>query len=195
MAQEVAEASTTEPSTGACRSPTTSSNANSTAASGVLKAAATAASIRAPNRSVNTMNATTVAPTSAPISSVTSRNTCSSRCLSSAAHRCDGAHHRLALVCSGFAAIASLSTLFSFRRTFLVIQRWSLFEQFFDGANQLTPVGAQFTDAMPHYLFQQALPAGKQRHQHASPVIAPPRTTHIAVRCQTVDQFHCAVMF
>src|SRR5258707_10975931 len=43
MAQEVAEASTTEPNTGACRSPTTSSSANSTAASGVLNAAATAA--------------------------------------------------------------------------------------------------------------------------------------------------------
>src|ERR1700730_7463962 len=43
MAQDVADASTTDPSTGACRLPTTSSSANKTAASGVLNAAATAA--------------------------------------------------------------------------------------------------------------------------------------------------------
>src|SRR5205814_6362948 len=42
-AHDVAEASTTEPSTGACKSPTTSSSANNTAANGVLNAAATAA--------------------------------------------------------------------------------------------------------------------------------------------------------
>src|SRR5215475_4697660 len=43
MPHDVADASTTDPSTGACMSPTTSSRANSTAASGVLNAAATAA--------------------------------------------------------------------------------------------------------------------------------------------------------
>src|SRR5439155_5280825 len=42
-AQEVAEANTTHPSTGACKSPTTSSSENSTAAIGVLNAAAIAA--------------------------------------------------------------------------------------------------------------------------------------------------------
>src|SRR5207244_3653223 len=43
IAHEVAEASTTDPNTGACKSPTTSSSENSTAASGVLNAAAIAA--------------------------------------------------------------------------------------------------------------------------------------------------------
>ena len=43
MTQDVAEPSTMEPSTGACRSPITSSSVKSTAATGVLKAAASAA--------------------------------------------------------------------------------------------------------------------------------------------------------
>ncbi len=69
------------------------------------------------------------------------------------------------------------------------------FEQLIDGANQRMPVRAQFADAVPRYLFQDALSAWQQRHQHAAPVVAPARAPRVAVRFQAVDQFDDTVMF
>jgi hypothetical protein len=93
-----------------------------------------------------------------------------------------------------FFADASLCTLFSLPGGFFVIDLW-LLQQVIDGAHQVVSGGAQFANAMPGHVFEQAFPARQQGDQHAPTVFATARTAHIAVGLEAVDQLDNTVMF